>query len=73
MDDASNLYVAHLKTKDGKDAWHIILVDKPKVPLFLEAMKSPKVDVAKFGKVLHSGWGKNPPADILEKVKKGKI
>ena len=29
--------------------------------LFEQAMKADYIDVAKYGKILHSGWGKNPP------------
>ena len=66
-------YKAHLVyLVHGKDrsfaAWHYILVDEDKVEDFKVKVNSGKIDVANYGKVLYSGWGKDPPKDIARKV-----
>ncbi|HEU5047721.1 MAG TPA: hypothetical protein VFT64_07750 [Rickettsiales bacterium] len=53
----------------GRDLWHYVLVDKAKLPLFKRMVNSPTIDVAEYGKVLYSGWGKEPPQEITEKIK----
>ena len=61
------VYLVRGKDRD-RDSWHYVLVDKIKLTAFLAAVQSGTIDVAKFGKVLYSGWGKNPPEDIVRKV-----
>ena len=53
----------------GKPAWHYVLVDKHKLEMFLEKSKSGSLDVALYGEILYSGWGENPPEDIVQKIK----
>lgn len=53
----------------GRDVWHYVLVDKAKLPLFKRMVTSSSIDVAEYGQVLYSGWGKEPPQEITEKVK----
>ena len=50
----------------GKQAWHYVLVEKALLPLFLRRTNGGSLDVADFGLVLTSGWGKDP----LEEVRK---
>lgn len=62
-------YVYLVRGKDrGKPAWHYVLIEKMKLPIFLEMVKGESIDVAKYGKVLYSGWGEDPPEDIVKKV-----
>ena len=35
---------------------------------FFEAVESGSVNVTKFGKLLESGWGKDPPEDVVKKM-----
>ena len=55
----------------GRKAWHYLLVDEDKLDaynaLFSDGNR-PKLDCAKYGKVLYSGWGENPPEDIKLKI-----
>lgn len=53
----------------GRDAWHYVLVDPPKLQVFRAKTQGGSLDVADYGKVLYSGWGKTPPEDIKEKIK----
>lgn len=54
----------------GRDVWHYVLVDKEKLLEFQKSIKAGNIDVIKYGKVLSSGWGKNPPPDVVESIKK---
>ena len=54
----------------GKAAWHYVLVDEEKVEQFKEQVKMGTVDVADFGKVLHSGLGEDPPQNIRDDINK---
>lgn len=54
----------------GRAAWHYVLIDKMKLPLFKQKLKSGSLDVSEYGKILYSGWGDNPPEEIVEEIKK---
>ena len=38
------------------------------VPIFLRKSRSGTIDVAKFGKVVKSGWGANPGPEAVEYI-----
>ncbi len=64
-----NVYLVRGKD-DGKAAWHYVLVDEEKLENFKVKVASGQMDVADYGKVLFSGWGKDPPqekVDIIDK------
>ena len=64
------LYIVRGRDKD-KAAWYCVQVDKMKLPAFQADMKS-KPDIIhldSYGKVLYSGWGDNPPQDILDAIR----
>ncbi|XP_019849065.1 PREDICTED: uncharacterized protein LOC109580417 isoform X2 [Amphimedon queenslandica] len=70
-DYLSNKY--HLVYKVcGKDkgyaAWHYVLVDEEKFVDFKAQVATGSIDLSKYGKILESGWGKDPPEDIERKV-----
>ena len=58
----------------GKDrggaAWHYVLVKKHLLGLFLKRAEGGSLDVADFGDVLGSGWGKDPPEGTGNKLQK---
>ncbi len=54
----------------GRKAWHYVLVDKVKLPLFKQKLKEGDLDVSHYGEILYSGWGENPPPEIVEAVKR---
>ena len=59
-------YVYLVRGKDrGREAWHYVLIEPKKVNMFKDKVTSGTIDVADYGQVLDSGWGKDPP----EKVK----
>ena len=47
----------------GKPAWHYVQVEKVLLPLFLRRIGG-RLDVADFGLILKSGWGKDPPENV---------
>ena len=61
-----------LRGKDrGRKAWHYLLVDEDNLDaynaLFSDGSR-PSIDCSKYGKVLYSGWGEDPPDDIKLKI-----
>jgi hypothetical protein len=55
----------------GMDAWHYVRVkDKAVLPIFLRKADGGPIDVSQYGEILYSGWGKNPPEDIVNQVQK---
>ena len=66
---ASNGTVFLVRGKNaGRPIWHYVLVDRLKFALFRQALKQGQLDVVKYGKILCSGWGKNPPAETVKQV-----
>ena len=61
------LYLVRGKDKD-KPAWHYVLVDKEKENQFRAQVATGKIDVAEYGKVLYSGWGKDPPEEKEKQI-----
>jgi len=55
-------------TDKGRKAWHLVLVERKLLESFHETVATGNVDVAKFGYVIKSGWGKDPPDDICKNV-----
>ncbi|WP_395877360.1 hypothetical protein [Ehrlichia muris] len=53
---------------NGRSAWHYVLVDKHKREMFLAKSRSGSIDVALYGQILYSGWGENPPEDIVKRI-----
>ena len=63
------VYLVRGKDK-GLPCWHYVLIDQFKLPIFKEDLKKPTIDVADYGEVLESGWGENPPEDVVDRIKK---
>ena len=63
----SLIYVVRGKDK-GRPAWHYVLVDEGRENAFKEKVASGTVDVAVYGKVIKSGWGRDPPDDVKNAI-----
>jgi|GEM_PF-2605764 len=65
------LYLVTAKEKPtGKEAWWYVLVhSKQIVPIFLKKVQTTGLSLTDYGDVLYSGWGKEPPEEIRQKVK----
>ena len=57
----TGLFIARSKDK-GHDTWHYIMVKDAK------AIDTGSVDVSKLDEVVRSGWGRDPPDDVKERV-----
>jgi hypothetical protein len=61
------VFLVHGKS-EGKELWHYVKIPHDSVNDFKKAIQHGKLDVAKYGEVLFSGWGSEPPKDITDKV-----
>ena len=62
-------FVYLVRGKDrGKEAWHYVLIDKDKQESFKSQVASGNLDLSKYGKILYSGWGKDPPKDLVRRI-----
>ena len=75
--DADYTWNNHLKshllrivwgTDRGWAAWRYVLLDEEKVVDFEAKVATGTINVAHYGRVLESGWGKDPPKDIKQKM-----
>ena len=55
---------------EGREAWHYVLVERDLIDDFEEKVRSGTVNVSDYGYVIKSGWGKDPPVDIVDKINK---
>ena len=61
------VYLVRGKDKD-KPAWHYVLIKEDKLNMFKDKVESGTIDVADYGVVLRSGWGKDPPEEVKSAV-----
>ena len=64
------IYLVRGDKDKGRAAWHYVLVKKHLLGLFLKCVKGGRVNVADFGYILRSGWGKDPPEGTGDKILK---
>ena len=64
---ADRIYLVRGKDK-GRAAWHYVLAKKHLLGLFLKVTNGGSIDVADFGDILRSGWGKDPPEGTIDKI-----
>ena len=70
-DSTDRFYLVRGKEKHtGRAAWHYVLVKKHLLGLYLKRIKGGSLNVADFGDVLRSGWGKDPPEGTGDKIPK---
>ncbi|NBX52885.1 MAG: hypothetical protein EBT63_04475 [Proteobacteria bacterium] len=63
-------YIYLVKGVDaGRNAWYYVLVERLKVQLFLKALNDDIIHLEKYGKILYSAYGDEPPANITQLVK----
>ena len=61
------VYLVHGEDK-GRPAWHFVFVDEEKLDDFKAQVASGTINAADYGRILKSGWGKDPPKDIVRKM-----
>ena len=52
----------------GRAAWYYLLLDEEKVADIEAQVATGNINVGDYGRVLESGWGKDPPKDIKQKM-----
>ena len=66
-------YVVNVKDK-GKPVWHLIEVKRKLLKKFIENVNCENLNVAKYGKIITSGWGQSPNDQAQKKVEEfGKL
>lgn len=67
-----NVYLVHGEDKD-LECWHYVLVENIKLPILQAQIKALPcdIDVASYGRVIKSGWGEKPSAEIKSKIDSG--
>jgi len=53
----------------GRNAWYYVLVERLKVQLFLKALNDEIIHLEKYGKILYSAYGDEPPASVTQSIK----
>jgi hypothetical protein len=53
----------------GRNAWYYVLVERLKVQLFLKALNDDIIHLEKYGKILYSAYGDEPPANVTQVIK----
>ena len=67
--EGKRLYLVRGKDR-GRRAWHYILL-KDDIDIqsnFKAELGTGRIELTNFGKILESGWGENPPNDIIDKI-----
>ena len=53
-------------SQQGRECWFYLQVDPLKFNDYKKAVKQPSTRVGQYGKVLESGWGKQPSPAIIQ-------
>ena len=56
----------------GRQAWHYVLLvdDDDTIDKFKEDLKDGNLELSNYGQILESGWGKDPPNEVTDKMHK---
>lgn len=57
-------------TSRGRRAWHMVLVPYDKIALTNSLDGTTTMDCNKLGRIIKSGWGEDPPQEILDELAK---
>ena len=52
----------------GHPVWHYVLVDEEKLDDYKAKVATGTINVANYGRILKSGWGEDPPEDIVREM-----
>jgi hypothetical protein len=64
----SNLFLVRGNDSTGRAAWYFVLVDPAKKSAFRKAF-SGQVELTAYGRIINSGYGTDPPASVMERMK----
>ena len=65
---ADNVFLVRGNDSTGRPAWYFVLVDPAKKAAFRKAF-SGQVELNAYGRIIASGYGTDPPADVRERMK----
>lgn len=65
LEERMNLVYLVRGKDDGREAWHYVLIDAPKLAGFRRGLATGSLDVSEYGKILYSGWGQDPPPNVV--------
>ena len=68
-EEASLIYIVRGKD-EGRPAWHLVKVDRSKLVSFKQALSTRSLDASEYGEILHSGWGEDPPKEVMRELAK---
>lgn len=59
--------------EEGLECWHYVLVDKIRTPLIHQKIRQTpcQINLNEYGKIVYSGWGKEPKPEIKDRVEAG--
>jgi len=64
------VYLYNAKDKEHGDCWYYIELEKNKEQQFKKAVeKGSEFKITDYGRILTSGWGKNPPQKTINFLK----
>lgn len=60
-----------IRGKDkGRDSWHYVEVSRGLMDVFMKRTRSGTIDVARYGTLLHSGWGADPDDESAREIER---
>jgi hypothetical protein len=65
----SDIFLIRAKDNTGRPAWYYFRTHRGKKRAFEVAIEKGTVQLTDYGKVLFSGYGANPPADVVERMR----
>jgi TIR domain len=66
-EETSLIYIVRGKD-EGRPAWHFVKIDHSKLASFKQALLTGSLNASDYGEILHSGFGENPPEEIMREV-----
>ena len=64
--NTDRIFLVRAHDKSGKEAWYYVLTDIGKEKAFKAQNGVEKMTLTDYGRILYSGFGKNPPAETAE-------
>lgn len=63
------IFLVRGRDSTGERAWYYVMVDRTKRDSFKSRSGVPFMNIGDYGNVIHSGYGDNPPEDIIAEMK----
>lgn len=62
------IFLVKGKDTTNRQAWYYVLVDKSKKDMFENIQGTQSLNLNDYGKIIFSGYGDEPPADMKKKM-----